>query len=70
QYYKKGSFITFDNAYSKQFVLDNPDLIALRIKKVIKRYFKTRQTIEPDIDKIYEDNYIQRTKRAILNRLM
>lgn len=70
QYYKKGSFITFDNAYSKQFVLDNPDLIALRIKKVIKRYFKTRQTTEPNIEKIYEDNYIQRTKRAILNKLM
>lgn len=70
QYYKKGSFITFDNAYSKQFVLDNPDLIALRIKKVIKKYFKSKQTIEPNIDKIYEDNYIQRTKRAILNRLM
>lgn len=70
QYYKKGSFITFDNAYSKQFVLDNPDLIALRIKKVIKRYFKTRQTTEPNIEKIYEDNYIQRTKRAILNKLI
>lgn len=70
QYYKKGSFITFDNAYSKQFVLDNPDLIALRIKKVIKRYFKTRQTTEPDIDKIYENNYIERSKRAILKRLM
>ena len=70
QYYKKGSFITFDNAYSKQFVLDNPDLIALRIKKVIKKYFKSKQTIEPNIEKIYEDNYIQRTKRAILNRLM
>ena len=70
QYYKKGSFITFDNAYSKQFVLDNPDLIALRIKKVIKRYFKTRQTTDPNIEKIYEDNYIQRTKRAILNKLM
>lgn len=70
QYYKKGSFITFDNAYTKSFVLDNDDLIALRIKKVIKRYFKSKQTTEPDIDKIYEDNYIQRTKRAILNRLM
>lgn len=70
QYYKKGSFITFDNAYSKQFVLDNPDLIALRIKKVIKKYFKTQQTVEPDIDKIYEDNYIERSKRAILKRLM
>lgn len=70
QYYKKGSFITFDNAYTKSFVLDNDDLIALRIKKVIKRYFKSKQTTEPNIDKIYEDNYIQRTKRAILNRLM
>lgn len=70
QYYKKGSFITFDNAYTKSFVLDNDDLIALRIKKVIKRYFKTRQTTEPDIDKIYENNYIERSKRAILKRLM
>lgn len=70
QYYKKGSFITFDNAYSKQFVLDNPDLIALRIKKVIKRYFKTRHTTEPNIEKIYEDNYIERSKRAILKRLI
>lgn len=70
QYYKKGSFITFDNAYTKSFVLDNDDLIALRIKKVIKCYFKTRQTTEPDIDKIYENNYIERSKRAILKRLM
>ena len=51
-------------------MLDNPDLIALRIKKVIKKYFKTQQTVEPDIDKIYEDNYIERSKRAILKRLM
>lgn len=70
QYYKKGSFITFDNAYTKSFVLDNDELIALRIKKVIKRYLKMNQTVEPDIDKIYEDNYIERSKHAILKKLM
>lgn len=70
QYYKKGSFITFDNAYTKSFVLDNDDLIALRIKKVIKRYLKFNQTDQPDVDKIYEDNYIERSKRAILKKLM
>lgn len=69
--YYRNSGLYFDNAYSKDYVLENYHLIELKILKVIKKYIVTFRPQESQFDyneRIYNDNYYERTKMNLVKR--
>lgn len=68
------SNLHFDNAYTKQYVVTHPNLIELNINKCIKQFITTQkqyQNYEQSFsrqEKIFEDNYIERTKQHLLDK--
>ena len=67
--YYKHSQIFFDNAYTKNLVLNNDTLLYLNIKKLIKIHLLDNQKIDDFTrkEKVYQDNYIERTKQYLMN---
>lgn len=67
--YNRGTDIYFDNAYTKNLILNDHYLVYLNIKKVIKRYIKTQDYTDYQIqdtkEKIFKDRYIEQTKKYL-----
>src|SRR5699024_437451 len=71
--YYRPSNLHFDNAYSKQFILDDPHLIDLNKNKLIKEHkaYETRKFGLRDFDrheKMQQDNFIEQTKKYLVNK--
>ena len=68
--YEKGLFL-FDNNYSKDMITNNfSNLEALKINKIILKHessIRERTEFERN-EEVYEENYIERTKKAIFNK--
>lgn len=63
--FDKGLFL-FENNFSKDFILQN--LYDLDFRKVIKHYqMKDNESFE-EKEKIFQDNYMEDTKKALVNR--
>lgn len=76
KYYRQSN-LHFDNAYSKNYILNDINLIQLNINKCTKQYIATQRIKNKNYDKIdnlnrhekmYEDNYIERTKEYLIKR--
>lgn len=73
KYYKPSS-LHFDNAYSKSYILNDMMLIELNIAKCIKKYLGMQAIKNKNMDnfdrheKMYQDNYIERTKQYLINK--
>lgn len=70
--YYRPSNLHFDNAYSKKFITDDTMLIMLNINKVIKQHI-TNNALKNGTDfnrqeKVFEDNYIERTKKQLVKQ--
>lgn len=67
--YYKHSQIFFDNAYTKNLVLNNDTLLYLNIKKLIKIHLLDNQKVDDFTrkEKVYQDNYIERTKQYLMS---
>ena len=63
------------SAYSKSFILNEDDFIYLNMNKIIKYHLKTERnkkgykTFEQK-EKMYYDNYIERTKKNLVKSFM
>lgn len=72
--YYKPSNLHFDNAYTKSYIVNDIRLIDLNINKVIKQNItyqkKMNQTEFNRHEKMYQDNYIERTKRSLAEKFM
>lgn len=71
--YYRPSNLHFDNAYSKQFILQDNQLILLNINKLIKQHkaHERKKYGVRDFDrheKMHEDNYIEQTKKYLINK--
>lgn len=71
--YYQPSNLHFDNAYSKNYVVNDMMLIELKINTCIRKYIgmkqQDNQTDELERhEKMYHDNYIERSKRALVQR--
>lgn len=73
--YYRNSNLHFDNAYSKQHVLSDTMLIELDINKCIKQYITLQRMTQEEYndnrdrhEKMYDDNYIERTKRKLIKK--
>lgn len=73
--YYKPSNLHFDNAYSKDYVTDDMGLIQLNINKCTKRYMNDQRMKNKNYtedlsrhEKMYDDHYIERTKRYLLDK--
>lgn len=74
RYYHKSN-LYFDNAYSKQFILTDPQFIELDINKCVRTHITQERMISGNYareferhEKMYNDNYIERTKRNLVKR--
>lgn len=73
--YYRPSNLHFDNAYTKQFIVSDMNLILLNINKTIKQYLTDKQLKQGqnnnELDrheKMYDDRYIERTKDYLVNK--
>lgn len=71
--YYRPTNLHFENAYSKTFILNEDRYIELNINKLIKYHIKEQNKIKGFTDfarheKIYNDNYIERTKQYLINQ--
>ncbi|WVH10362.1 DNA packaging protein [Staphylococcus phage vB_SauR_SW25] len=72
RYYYNPSNLHFDNAYSKNYVVDNDRYLYLDMNKIIK--FHIKNEMKKNIneferkEKIYEDNYIENTKKYLMKQ--
>lgn len=70
--YYRPSNLCFDNAYSKKYITDDPLLIMLNINKVIKQHLTQEQLKKGSEfsrhEKVFEDNYIERTKKHLIKQ--
>lgn len=72
--YYHPSNLHFDNAYTKQYVVTHPGLIELNINKCIRQFITNQRQIEnyensfTRHEKMYEDNYIERTKKHLVEK--
>lgn len=71
--YYNPSNLHFDNAYSKSFVLNEENYIDLNMNKIIKFHIKQENKRRGFTDfarheKVYDDNYIERTKKHLIKR--
>lgn len=72
RYYRKSN-LHFDNAYTKQFILQDPNLIDLNINKLIKEHkaYENRKYGVRYFDrheKMHQDNFIEQTKKYLVNK--
>ncbi|QDH84827.1 terminase [Staphylococcus phage SA46-CL1] len=72
RYYYNPSNLHFDNAYSKNYVVDNDRYLYLDVNKIIKFHIKNEMKKNMSEferkEKIYEDNYIENTKRYLMQQ--
>lgn len=75
--YYRPSNLHFDNAYSKTFIVNDMNLILLDINKCTKHFISHQLSQNQDYtmdnnisrhEKMYEDQYIERTKAYLLKR--
>lgn len=69
KYYKHHQFF-FDNAYTKNLVLNNDKILYLNIKKLIKQHIIDNKNVDKFTrqEKVYKENYIERSKMYLLNK--
>lgn len=71
--YYKPSNLHFDNAYSKSYIVNNIQYIDLNINKIIKLYITQQKKLNPTDferhEKMYEDNYVERTKKNLVKQM-
>ncbi len=71
RYYSKSN-LHFDNAYSKSFILNEDRYIDLNINKIIMLHLKNErkmnQTHFNRQEKMFKDNYLERTKKYLVNQ--
>ncbi|AAO83862.1 terminase [Staphylococcus phage P68] len=72
RYYYNPSNLHFDNAYSKNYVVDNDRYLYLDMNKIIKFHIKNEMKKNMSEferkEKIYEDNYIENTKKYLMKQ--
>ncbi|QOI69184.1 terminase [Staphylococcus phage vB_SauP_EBHT] len=72
RYYYNPSNLHFDNAYSKNYVVDNDNYLYLDMNKIIKFHIKNemiKNTSEFERkEKQFEDNYIENTKKYLMRQ--
>ncbi|HHW6703713.1 TPA: hypothetical protein ACU2UC_002739 [Staphylococcus aureus] len=72
RYYYNPSNLHFDNAYSKNYVVDNDNYLYLDMNKIIKFHIKKemiKNTSEFERkEKQFEDNYIENTKKYLMRQ--
>lgn len=71
--YYNPSNLHFDNAYTKTFILNEDNHIDINMNKVIKHHMKQERKRRGYTDfsrqeKVYDDNYIERTKQHLVKR--
>ena len=71
--YYNPSNLHFDNAYSKTFVLNEENYIDINMNKLIKYHKKEQMRKRGYTDftrheKMYQDNYLERSKQYLVNR--
>ena len=72
KYYKRSN-LHFDNAYSKNYIVNDMMLIQIKINLCTKKFLGMRQNenVSQQLqrhEKMYHDNYIQRSKRALVEK--
>lgn len=72
--YYNPSNLHFDNAYSKSYIVNNIQYIDLNINKIIKLYITQQKKLNKNEfnrhEKMYEDNYMERSKKNLVKRFM
>lgn len=72
--YYNPSNLHFDNAYTKHYVVSDMRLIDLNINKIIKHFMTLQLKMNQNTsdfdrhEKMYEDNYIERSKKYLIDK--
>lgn len=61
----------YDNSFSKKYIQENPMFVRIKLSKCAMEYHsKNTETILQQNIRLHEENYIQRTKRALMNKFI